>query len=87
MQRFSTTVRACSTVCRKASWRHGKLPNSTALSCTWHEGMRMERIGEVMAVRHASLPTQCVQFHPESEFTQYRGAIFANMVSPALVST
>ena len=41
----------------------------------------------VMAVRHASLPTQCVQFHPESEFTQYRGAIFANMVSQALVST
>ncbi|AEI75140.1 putative glutamine amidotransferase of anthranilate synthase [Candidatus Tremblaya princeps PCIT] len=42
---------------------------------------------EVMAVRHASLPTQCVQFHPESEFSPYRRAIFANMVSLALVST
>ncbi|CUX79259.1 Aminodeoxychorismate/anthranilate synthase component 2 [Candidatus Tremblaya princeps] len=41
----------------------------------------------VMAVRHAKRPTQCVQFHPESEFTQYRGAIFAKLVSQALVST
>lgn len=49
--------------------------------CAW------SACGEVMAVSHASLPTQCVQFHPESEFTQYRGAIWANMVSQALVST
>ncbi|WP_075047706.1 glutamine amidotransferase-related protein [Candidatus Tremblaya princeps] len=76
----------CSAACgHRSSTAHSRMLQrairtalcSFAVHCS-HEGM---------AVRHASLPTQCVQFHPESEFTQYRGAIFANMVSQALVST
>jgi anthranilate synthase component 2 len=37
--------------------------------------------GEIMGVRHHSLPIQGVQFHPESILTEHGHAMLANFLS------
>jgi anthranilate synthase component 2 len=38
--------------------------------------------GEIMGVRHRSLPVEGVQFHPESILTQHGHALLANFLTP-----
>ena len=38
--------------------------------------------GEIMGVRHQSLPIQGVQFHPESILTEHGHAMLANFLKP-----
>jgi anthranilate synthase component 2 len=39
--------------------------------------------GEIMGVRHRSLPLQGVQFHPESILTEHGHALFKNFLTGA----
>ena len=43
--------------------------------------------GEVMGVRHRTLPVEGVQFHPESLFTEHGVAMVGNAVRHALHNT
>ncbi|MBO8172703.1 MAG: aminodeoxychorismate/anthranilate synthase component II [Bacillaceae bacterium] len=50
------------------------LPESFEISA-WTEA------GEIMAIRHVSLPVEGVQFHPESIMTDYGKQILSNFIS------
>ena len=39
--------------------------------------------GEIMGVRHASLPIEGVQFHPESILTEHGHAMLQNFLNPS----